>query len=136
MKKYSVPLWYNNTEDLKKWIQEIATNEFRREKEPFDCLFWYIMIGKKSLLSTLFKSNQHSSKQHVAIFNFLQRDFTQAKDQSAAIKNAYVLMDKKRYYHSLSFFLLGQKFEECISICLNRLYDVSLAYTICVLFNY
>lgn len=48
-----------------------------------------------------------NSKEHEAIYNFLQRDFTDAKNRSAAVKNAYVLIDKKRYLHSLAFFILG-----------------------------
>ncbi len=47
------------------------------------------------------------SKEHDAIFNFLQRDFNEPKNKSAAVKNAYVLIDKKRYLHSLAFFILG-----------------------------
>ncbi len=38
---------------------------------------------------------------------FLQRDFSDAKNKTAAIKNAYALIDKKRYIHAMSFFLLG-----------------------------
>jgi hypothetical protein len=81
--------------------------EYRKNKEPFDCLFWYLLIGKKTLLITLFKNHRMNSKEHEAIYNFLQRDFTDAKNRSAAVKNAYVLIDKKRYLHSLAFFILG-----------------------------
>lgn len=48
------------------------------------------------------------SKEHEAIANFLQRDFSEAKNRTAAIKNAYVLIDKKRYLHALAFFILGE----------------------------
>lgn len=66
---------------------------------------------------------------------FLQRDFSQAKDKSAAVKNAYVLVDKKRYLHALAFFILGDKVEECIRFCLDRLKDVSLAFLFCLMFK-
>lgn len=76
LKDCSVPFWIGNKEQLKKWIEEIAMNEYRKNKDPFDCLFWYLLIGKKSLLITLFKNHRMDSKEHEAIFNFLQRDFS------------------------------------------------------------
>lgn len=42
---------------------------------------------------------------------FLQRDFTDQKHKTAAIKNAYALIDKKRYWHALAFFILGDKID-------------------------
>lgn len=62
---------------------------------------------------------------------FLQRNFTEPKHQSAAVKNAYVLIDKKRYFHALAFFIYGQKLDEAISLCLNKLKDINLAFLIC-----
>lgn len=42
---------------------------------------------------------------------FLQRDFAEDKHKTASIKNAYALIDKKRYMHALAFFILGDKFD-------------------------
>jgi hypothetical protein len=76
VKKYSVALWYeDNVEKWKKWVEEIAMNRFRVNKDPFDCLFWYILAGKRNLLITLFKQQKFSSKEHDAMHTFLQRDF-------------------------------------------------------------
>lgn len=75
------------------------------------------------------------SKEHDAIFNFLQRDFNQSKDRTAAIKNAYVLIDKKRYFHALAFFILGNGIDDCIRLCVDRLKDLNLAYLFCILFK-
>lgn len=66
---------------------------------------------------------------------FLLRDFNQAKDRSAAVKNAYVLIDKKRYLHALSFFILGGSMDDCIRLCIDRLKDLNLAYTFILLFK-
>ena len=41
------------------------------------------------------------------MYTFLQRDFTDPKHKAAAVKNAFALIDKKRYIHAMGFFLLG-----------------------------
>lgn len=69
------------------------------------------------------------------MFNFLQRDFSQAKDKTAAIKNAYILIDKKRYMHALAFFILGASFDDCVRISFDRLKDINLTYLFCLLFK-
>ncbi len=116
-------------------IEQVATIEYRSTKDPFNCLFWYLLIGKKSLIATLFKNHKLISKEHDATANFLLRDFSQPKDRTAAVKNAYVLLDKKRYFHALSFFILGNSIDDCVRICLDRLKDLSLAYTFILFFK-
>lgn len=85
--------------------------QYRINKDPFDCLFWYVLIGKKNLLITLFKQQKLNSKQHDAMHTFLQRDFAEDKNKTASIKNAYALIDKKRYMHALAFFILADKID-------------------------
>lgn len=116
-------------------IEEVAANEYRSKKDPFDCLFWYLLVGKKSLISSLFKNHRMDSKQHEAITTFLLRDFSQAKDRTAAIKNAYVLIDKKRYFHAMAFFILGNSIDDCIRLCIDRQKDINLAYTFLLFFK-
>jgi hypothetical protein len=65
----------------------------------------------------------------------LLRDFNQPKDRSAAVKNAYVLIDKKRYLHAMSFFILGGAIDDCVRLCIDRLKDLNLAYTFILLFK-
>lgn len=36
--------------------------QFRFHKDAFDCLFWYVLAGKKNVLVTLFKAQKFSSK--------------------------------------------------------------------------
>jgi hypothetical protein len=104
--------------------------QFRVHKDPFDCLFWYVLAGKKNLLVTLFKAQKFSSKEHEAMHTFLQRDFEDAKNKTAAVKNAYALIDKKRYMHAMAFLLLADKKEECVRFAIDRLNDLNLGYLI------
>ena len=92
-----------------------------------DCMFWYILVGKKNLLATLFKKYQFNSKEHEAIFKFLQRDFADPKNRAAAGKNGFKLMDTKRYLLSLAFFILAENIQDALSICLSRMKDLNLA---------
>ena len=64
MQRYSVVMWYDGREQLRKWTEEIGTNEFKKNKEPMDCMLWYILVGKKNILATLFKKYQFNSKEH------------------------------------------------------------------------
>ena len=66
---------------------------------------------------------------------FLQRDFTDPKHKAAAVKNAFALIDKKRYIHAMAFFLLGEKYEECIRFTIDRLNDLNLAYLIHLIYR-
>jgi hypothetical protein len=116
-------------------VEEVAANEYRANKDPFDCLFWYLLVGKRSLIATLFKNHRLNSKEHDAAANFLLRDFTQAKDRTAAVKNAYVLIDKKRYLHAMAFFILGGAIDDCIRLCVDRLRDLALAFTFVLFFK-
>ena len=133
MKRFSIVMWYDGKEHLKKWVEEIGTNEFKKSKEPMDCMLWYILVGKKNILATLFKKYQFNSKEHEAIFKFLQRDFADPKNKMAAGKNAFKLLDSKRYHLSLAFFIMGEDYQNAISICLSRLKDINLALLILLL---
>lgn len=131
MKKYSVVMWYDVKSQIKNWAEEIGTNLFKVNKQPLDCLFWYTIAGKKNVLIQLFKKYLYNTAEHEKIFNFLQRDFNEPKNQKAAVNNAYALVDKKRYLHALAFFIYGQKIDEAISICLSKLKDINLAFLMC-----
>lgn len=104
-------MWYDVKTQIKTWAEEIGANLFKINKQPMDCLFWYTIAGKKTVLIQLFKKYTFNSSEHEGIFKFLQRDFSQPKNQNAAVKNAYVLIDKKRYLHALAFFIYGQKID-------------------------
>ena len=62
IQRFSIIMWYDGKEQLKKWTEEIGTNEFKKNKEPMDCMLWYALVGKKNVLATLFKKYQFNSK--------------------------------------------------------------------------
>ena len=48
-------MWFDNKNQIKSWAEEIGTNLFKGSKQPLDCLFWYTVAGKKTVLIQLFK---------------------------------------------------------------------------------
>lgn len=126
-------MWYDIKNEIRGWTEEIGSNLFKNSKEPFDCLFWYTITNKKNILIQLFKKYIYNTPEHEKIVKFLQRDFNDPKNRNAAANNAYALVDKKRYLHALAFFIYGQKIDEAISVCLNKLKDFNLAFLICTL---
>lgn len=109
-KRYSIVMWFNNKEQIRKWIEEMGGSEYRKNKDAFDCLLWYLMVGgKMNLLISLFKANQHNSDQHKGVYNFLQKDFNNPKTLSSAEANAFKLIKNKDYYLSIAFFILAKQ---------------------------
>ena len=131
IKKFCVVLWLDDVSQTKQWVEKIALSEFKITKDPFDCLLWYILLGKKNILSVLLKKNE----QNIKTFEFLQRDFTQENHRTAASKNAYALLSKKRFEHAIAFFILAASYKDAVTVCLNQLQDPQLAILICKLFK-
>ena len=72
MKMYGIGIWVKSQVKLKKLIEDIAMNDFRKNKEPKNISLWYMALGKKNILTELFKKDAGSAK----IYNFLKNDFT------------------------------------------------------------
>lgn len=68
---------------------------------------WYVILKKKHILALLFKQDKNQK----LTYDFLMKNFNEPKTKSIAIKNAYVLLSKKRFDVSAAFFLLGGCFE-------------------------
>ena len=62
---------------------------------------------------------------------FLSNDFKDARWQTAAVKNAYVLLSQKKYFMSTAFFLLGGKLKEALDVVVNNMEDIQLAILLC-----
>jgi hypothetical protein len=41
---YGIVMWCSNNETLKKYIEDIAKNEYKKERNPMDCLLWYLVL--------------------------------------------------------------------------------------------
>lgn len=74
MKKLCIPIWLKDTIKLKQLVEKVAKAEYKIAGDDFNktsraekTALWYILIGKKNLLITLYKSEATQKK----IYEFL-----------------------------------------------------------------
>ena len=126
MKMYGMGLWIKNQQKLKKMIEEIAMNDYRKNKEPKNIALWYMALGKKNILAELFKKDV----MQVKIYNFIRNDFNDKEWQIKAQKNAFELRKQMKFELSAAFFILGNQIESAIEILAESMFDPQLALVI------
>lgn len=127
VKKTGLAYWVDDHR-LKTLMESVARNEFADERDPSGRVsIFYLAIKKKQILLGLWRTVSHPEKDKV--IKFLSNDFTQPRWQSAALKNAFVLLGKHRYLDAAYFFLLAGKVRDCcMTLCLKvDDFDLALA---------
>ncbi|KAH7643602.1 dmx-like protein [Dermatophagoides farinae] len=130
LRELGVGFWIRNNSLLKKVIERLAKTAFKQKNDPLDASLYYLAMRKKNLVWGLYRSC-HDKK----MTDFFSHNFTEDKWRKAALKNAYVLMGKQRFEHSVSFFLLAGSLWDAVEICLNKLNDLQLAMVIIRLYE-
>ncbi|KTW30445.1 uncharacterized protein T551_01728 [Pneumocystis jirovecii RU7] len=122
--------WLRNKENLKIQMETIAHKKYiTNSKNPEFCSLFYIALKKKNILLRLWKIATGHSSQKVMV-NFLSNDFSETRWKIAAQKNAYVLLGKHHYEYSAAFFLLAEKLQDAVNVCIKNLHNISLAIAI------
>lgn len=82
-------------------FENIARNEYTKtdDKNPVDCSLYYIALRKKAVLTGLWRMATWSREQG-ATQKFLANNFDEPRWRTAALKNAYALMGKRRFGES------------------------------------
>lgn len=106
----------------------IARNEYTKteEKNPVDCALYYLALRKKPVLVGLWRIATWSREQG-ATHRLLSNNFTEQRWKTAALKNAYALMGRRRFEYAASFFLLADHLQDAVSVLHNQLGDTQLA---------
>lgn len=137
MRRMSLPLWLKDTSKLKQLVEFVAKNEYKlesgedgRSKAEASAL-WYILLKKIEVLKSLFNVEKDGAK----YVKFLSSRFDQEKPRVVACKNAMALIQKKKYYLSITFFLLGEDLRSALDVALQRCNDPILAVLICKLYD-
>lgn len=122
----------------------IARNEYTKtdEKNPIDCSLYYLALKKKSVLVRLWRMAAWNREQS-GTQKLLRNDFSEARWKTAALKNAYALLGKRRFgasylnrfltltdppaEYAAAFFLLAGNLQDAINVCANQLHDLQLA---------
>ena len=79
-------------------FEVIARNEYTKtdEKNPVDCSLYYLALRKKAVLVGLWRMATWSREQS-ATQRLLANNFQEQRWKTAAQKNAYALMGKRRF---------------------------------------
>jgi len=55
MRSYGVAWWLRNVASLRTCIERVAKNIFQKDQNPLDAALFYLAMGKKNVLTQLFK---------------------------------------------------------------------------------
>jgi hypothetical protein len=109
-------------------FEVIARNEYTKtdEKNPVDCSLHYLALRKKAVLVGLWRMATWSREQG-ATHRLLTNNFNEDRWKTAALKNAYALMGRRRFEYAAAFFLLADHLQDAVSVLNNQLDDTQLA---------
>ncbi|KAI9672294.1 MAG: regulator of (H+)-ATPase in vacuolar membrane [Alyxoria varia] len=121
-------MWLKDVDALKSQFEIIARNEYTKtdERNPIDCSLHYLALGKKSVLQGLWRMATWN-RERGATMRILENDFKDPRWRTAAQKNAYTLLGKRRVEYAASFFLLADRLKDAVGVLANQLGDIQLA---------
>ncbi|KAI0068306.1 WD repeat-containing protein [Artomyces pyxidatus] len=121
-------IWLNSYDSMKAHMEVIARNEYMagEARDPVACSLFYFALGKHKLVHGLWRQAAWHKEQAVML-KFLSNDFSQARWRTAALKNAYALLSKRRFEYAAAFFLLGGSLKDAVNVCIRQLDDFQLA---------
>ncbi|KAL5114044.1 regulator of (H+)-ATPase in vacuolar membrane [Pleosporales sp. CAS-2024a] len=130
-KECGIFMWMTDINALRAQFEVIARNEYTKteEKNPVDCALYYLALRKKAVLCGLWRMASWSREQG-ATSRLLANNFNEERWKTAALKNAYALMGKRRFEYAASFFLLADHLQDAVSVIHNQLGDTQLAIAI------
>lgn len=94
-------MWLTDNAAVKAQFEVIARNEYTKNevKNPIDCSLFYLALKKKAVLQGLWRMASWNREQ-TATLKLLANNFEDPKWRTAALKNAYALMSKRRFGES------------------------------------
>ncbi|KAL8278398.1 hypothetical protein RQP46_009290 [Phenoliferia psychrophenolica] len=129
-KALSVFLWLKSRDALNSSMEAVGRSEYikpdRDDKDPVTASLFYLALRKKHMVITLWKQAGGHTDQR-SMLKLLANDFDTPRWRSAALKNAFTLISKRRFLFAAAFFILGDSLKDAVSICLRQLDDFQLA---------
>ncbi|KAI9716290.1 MAG: regulator of (H+)-ATPase in vacuolar membrane [Chrysothrix sp. TS-e1954] len=121
-------MWISDLDALRAQFEVIARNEYTstEERNPIDCTLYYLALRKKQVLTRLWRMASWNREQG-ATLRMLNNNFDDPRWKTAALKNAYALMGKRRHEYAACFFLLAGNLKDAIGVLSNQLGDLQLA---------
>jgi len=103
-----------------------ARKEYAATRDPPGVTLYYLALHKIDVLKTIWRISGGHPEQAKTV-KLLQNDFTTPRWRSAAQKNAYALLSRRRFLYAAAFFLLGDSVADCCQIILGKTHDLALA---------
>ncbi|KAI5211485.1 hypothetical protein AUEXF2481DRAFT_1472 [Aureobasidium subglaciale EXF-2481] len=121
-------VWLTDREALLQQFEAVARSAYTSTelRDPANCSLHYLALRKKNVLLGLWRMATWSREQ-AATMRLLKNDFSDPRWRTAANKNAYALMGKRRFEYAAAFFLLADNLDSAVSVLNNQLGDVQLA---------
>uniref|UniRef100_A0A8C4RWD8 Dmx like 1 n=1 Tax=Erpetoichthys calabaricus TaxID=27687 RepID=A0A8C4RWD8_ERPCA len=130
LKAMGVGWWVRNINTLRRCIEKVAKSAFQRNNDPLDAAVYYLAMKKKAVVWGLYRSLKD-----VKMTQFFSNNFSEDRWRKAALKNAFSLLGKQRFVHSVAFFLLAGSLKDAVEVCLEKMHDIQLALVISRLFE-
>ncbi|KIX03397.1 uncharacterized protein Z518_06949 [Rhinocladiella mackenziei CBS 650.93] len=123
--------WLSDLESLRLQMENVGRTEFTKheERNPVDCSLYYLALGKKTILQGLWRMTM-GVREKENTMKLLANNFNEPRWKSAALKNAYALISKRRFQYAAAFFLLGDCIWDAVNVCVHQLEDLQLAIAI------
>ncbi|KAL8784259.1 MAG: hypothetical protein Q9213_004081 [Squamulea squamosa] len=124
-------MWMSDLTSLTLQFEMVARNEYTKtdEKNPIDCSLYYLALKKKNVLLGLWRMAAWNREQ-ASTQRLLSNNFQEARWKTAALKNAYALLGKRRFGYAAAFFLLAGNLQDAVNVCLHQMRDLQLAVAI------
>lgn len=131
-----ITAWLADKEALELVFESLAQSAYRKSSppDPSSASLYFLALHKKATLLGLWRIATWHKEQR-ATLAFLKRDFTQPEAKTAAKKNAYALMGKRRFEYAAAFFLLADDASSAVSLLAGQCGDVMLAIAVARLYG-
>ncbi|KAK6442335.1 regulator of (H+)-ATPase in vacuolar membrane [Oleoguttula sp. CCFEE 5521] len=113
---------------LDQLFESLAQTAYRSvyPPDPAKAALYFLALRKKGTLLALWRVAVGNKEQRATI-NFLKRDFGLEENRTAAKKNAYALMGKRRFEYAAAFFLLAGDCQSAVRLLAGQCEDLGLA---------
>ncbi|KAI0348528.1 hypothetical protein BDW22DRAFT_1350758 [Trametopsis cervina] len=123
-----VYIWLRSQETMKSHMEVMARNQYMSgdSRDPTQCSLFYFALGKVKLVHGLWRQASWH-KEYAAMLKFLNNNFAEPRWRTAALKNAFALLSKRRFEYAAAFFLLGGSLKDAVNVCIRNMQDFQLA---------
>ncbi|KAI5367228.1 Putative RAVE complex protein Rav1 [Septoria linicola] len=134
-RRLGIMSWLTDREALAQVFEQMAQTAYRSASppDPVNAAIYYLALHKKQTLVALWRIATWHREQR-STTNFLKKDFAQAEAKTAAKKNAYALMGKRRFHYAAAFFLLADTPADACNVLAGQCDDLQFAVAVARLF--